>query len=64
MAIGKGFGETTMHLTLDDHRVNAGAAIIQRVEAPCFGNTRVDVDIHDTEIGAERIGHVGRVIIT
>ena len=52
-----------MDLPFDDHRVDPRAAIVQRVEAADFRHTRVDIDIHDADISAEGIGHVGRVVI-
>ncbi len=52
-----------MHLALDDHRIDAGAAIVEGVEAADLVDAGIDVDIHDADIGAERIGHVGRIVI-
>src|SRR5260370_7242780 len=52
-----------MHLALDDHRVDAGAAIVQRIEAPDLVDPGIDVDVHHADISTERIGHVGRIVI-
>jgi len=57
-------GQPAMDLPFDDHRVDARAAIVKRVEAADLGDTAVDVDMDDADISAERIGHVRRVIIT
>jgi hypothetical protein len=37
---GEGLGQAAMHLALDDHRVDARAAIVERIEAACLGETR------------------------
>ena len=60
---GERLGQATMDLAFDDHRVDAGAAIIQRIELADFGGARIDVDLHHADVGAERIGHVRRVIV-
>ena len=56
-------GQAAVHLALDHHRVDAGAAVVERIEAADLGHAGVDVDIDDADIGAERIGHVGRVVV-
>ena len=60
---GEGFRGAAVHLALDDHRVDPGAAIVQRIKAADVGHTGIGVDVHHTDIGPERIGHVRRVII-
>ena len=47
-------GEATVHLTLDDHRVDARAAVVDGDEAPHLHlpGTRIDVD--DADVGPER----------
>src|SRR5579862_5040148 len=60
----KSLGQPAMHLALNDHWVNASAAIVERIEAPDLVDSGIDVDVHYADIGAERIGHVGRIVIT
>src|SRR6516162_7127491 len=50
-----------MDLAFHDHRIDAHAAIIERVEPSDLGDAAVDID--DADIGAERIGHVRRVTV-
>ncbi len=47
-------GETAVDLPLDDHGIDAGAAVVQGIEAPDLGLTGVLVDVHHAQIGAER----------
>ncbi len=60
---GERFRQSAVHLPLDDHRVDARAAIVQRIEAADFGDTCIDIDIEDADIGAEGIGHVRRIVV-
>src|SRR5437763_13977295 len=55
---GEGFGQATVDLALDDHRVDAGAAVVQRVEAPHLDFARVPVDVDHAAAGAAGLGHV------
>ena len=50
----EGLGQAAVDLALDDHRVDAGAAIVERVEAADLGLAGVDVDVDDADVGAER----------
>jgi hypothetical protein len=63
MAMASALGQPAMDLPFDDHRTDARAAIIERVEAADLGDAAVDVDIDDADLGTERVGHVRRAII-
>ena len=52
-----------MDLAFDDHRVDARTAIVEGVEATDIGDAGVDVDVDHADIGAKRIGHVGRIVV-
>ena len=56
-------GQPAVDLALDDHRVDARAAIVERVEAPHLGLAGVDVDVDHADIGAEREGEVRRIVV-
>ena len=60
---GKTFGQAAVDLAVDDHRVDAGAAVVQRVEATDFGFTRGAVDVHHAQVDAEREGEVRWVVV-
>ena len=60
---GERFGQTTVHLTFDDHRINPRTTVIQRIEAANFRNTCIYINVHDADIRPEWIGHIGRVVI-
>ena len=53
-----------MNLAFDHHWVDPRAAIIWRTKAADFRNTGVHVYIHNADIRAKWIGHVGRIIVT
>ena len=57
------FCQTAMHLPFNDHRIDPRTAVVQRIEAADFRDTRIDVNVHHADIGAERISHVGRIIV-
>ena len=52
-----------MNLSLDDHRIDDRAAVIHRHKAANMHLARATVDIHDTDVAAERIGEIGRIIV-
>ena len=52
-----------MDLSLNDHRVDAGAAVVQRIEAADFGLAGGAVDVDHTQVDAKREGEVGRVVV-
>ena len=54
--------QTTMHLTLDDHRVDSWAAVVDSDEAADLDLAGAGVDIGDADVGTEWIGEVGRVV--
>src|SRR6185436_955130 len=60
---GKAHRQAAVDLTFDDHRVDTPAAIIYRNEAADFHFSSAAVNIHNTDIGPERIGQVWRVVI-
>jgi hypothetical protein len=47
-----------------NHRIDARATIVERVEPADVGDPGLDIDVVDADIGAKRIGHVWRVVIT
>ena len=51
-----------MHLALDDHRVDPGAAVVDRDEPPHRDHSGAGVDVDDADVGAVRIGQVLRVV--
>ena len=53
-----------MDLALDDHRIDADAAIIDRDHAADFHLPRATVDVDDHQVGTERIRHFGRVVVS
>ena len=60
---GERLGQPTMDLPLDDHWVDPGAAVVERVKSADFSHAGVDIDIDDAHVGAERVGHVWRIVI-
>src|SRR5581483_324325 len=50
-------------LEFDDHRVDARAAVIERVEAPHLGFARIAIDVDDGQIGAEGVREVRRIVV-
>ena len=60
---GERLGQSAVHLTLDDHRVDARAAVVERVKAPDLVDAGIDVDVHDAEVSAERVGHVRWIVV-
>ena len=52
-----------MYLSLNDHRVDAGAAVVQRIEAADFCLAGGAVDVDHTQVDAKREGEVGRVVV-
>mmetsp|Transcript_1089 Transcript_1089/g.2920 ORF Transcript_1089/g.2920 Transcript_1089/m.2920 type:complete len:772 (+) Transcript_1089:648-2963(+) len=57
------FGQAAVDLALDDHRVDAGAAVVQRVEAADLGLAGAPVDVDHAQVDAEGEGEVGRVVV-
>ncbi len=51
-----------MNLALDDHRVDLGSAVVDGDEPPHLHLGRSGVDVNDADVGAERVGEVGRVV--
>ena len=47
-------GEAAVDLALDDHRVDAHAAVVDRDEAAQLDLARARVDVDDADVGAER----------
>src|SRR3569623_1207743 len=60
---GVGFGEAAVDLALDDHGVDAGPAVVERIEAPHIGFAGVAIAIDHAQIGAEGVSEIGRDII-
>ena len=56
------FGEAAVDLAVDDHRVDAHAAVVDRDEAPDGDMSRVGVDVDDGDVGAVGVGEVRRVV--
>ena len=52
-----------MDLTLDDHRVDADAAIVDRHHAADLDLAGATVNVDHDEIGPERKCHVGRIVV-
>ncbi len=59
----EGFRQAAVDLALDDHRVDARAAVVQRVEAADRRLARVHVQVDDADIGAIGEGEVRRIVI-
>ena len=55
-------GETAVDLALDDHRVDARAAVVDGDEPPDLHLPGAGVDVDDADVGAERVGEVRRVV--
>ena len=55
-------GQAAVHLALDDHRVDPGAAVVDGDEPPHLDLAGARVDVHDADVGAEREGQVRRVV--
>ena len=55
-------GEAAVHLPLDDHRVDARAAVVDRDEAPDLHLAGARVDVDDADVGPEGVGQVRRVV--
>src|SRR5216683_7993472 len=53
-----------MDLAFYDGRIDPRAAIVKGVETADLGNAGIDIDIDYADIGAERIGHVRRIVVT
>ena len=51
-----------MHLALDDHRVDPGAAVVDRDEPAHLDRRGAGIDVDDADVGAEREGEVRRVV--
>ena len=51
-----------MDLALDDHRVDPGAAVIDRDEPADLHLCRARVDVDHADVGPERVGEVLRVV--
>ena len=58
-----GFGQATVDLPFDDHRIDPRATIVESVEAAHLGRSGIHVDIDDTDIGAERVGEIRRIVV-
>ena len=55
-------GQAAVHLTLDDHRVDARPAVVDGDEPPHLHLAGAGVDVDHADVGAERVGEVGRVV--
>jgi len=55
-------GEPAVHLPLDDHRVDAGTAVVDGDEPPHLHLSGSRVDVDDADVRAERVGEVGRAV--
>ena len=55
-------GEAAVDLALDDHRVDARAAVVDRDEAPHRDLAGARIDVDDADVGAERERQVRRVV--
>ena len=55
-------GEPAVDLALDDHRVDAHAAVVDRDEAADLDHRGARVDVDDADVGAERERQVRRVV--
>ena len=54
--------QAAVYLTLDDHRVDAGAAVVDGEEAPHLDHRGAGIDVDDAEVRAVRIGEILRVV--
>src|SRR5215467_13526844 len=52
-----------MNLTLDDHRIDDVAAVIDSHKPAHFNLTRTFVDVDDADVAAEWIGQVWRIVV-
>src|SRR5438067_102906 len=59
----KALGKAAMDLTLDEPRIDPYTTVVDSNHAPYFRLPRAAIDIDHHQIGAERIGKVGRVVI-
>ena len=55
-------GQAAVHLALDDHRVDAHAAVVDRDEPAHLDLAGARVDVDDADVGAVRVGEVRRVV--
>src|SRR6266700_4335757 len=56
-------GEAAVDLALHDHRVDAHATVVDRDHLADLPLAGAPVDVHDHAVGAERVGHVRRVVV-
>ena len=54
--------DAAVHLALDDHRVDPGAAVVDGQEAPHLDHRGARIDVHHTEVRAVGVGQVLRVV--
>ena len=59
----KSFGESTVDLAFDDHRIDARAAVVERVETTHLRFAGGPIDVDDTQIDAERVGEIRWVVV-
>src|SRR5262249_57086879 len=55
-------GQAAVDLALDDHRVDAGPAVVGGHEPPHGHLPGAGVDVDHGQVGPERVGEVGRVV--
>src|SRR2546426_5070438 len=60
---GQPLRQATMYLPFNDHRVDDCATVIHGHEAANVYFASATVDIHDTNVAAERIRQVGRIVV-
>lgn len=60
---GKTFGQATMDLAVNDHRVDAGAAVVQCIETADLGLARGAVNVHHAQVNTEGEREVWWVVV-
>src|SRR5579885_2581235 len=55
--------QTTMDLSLNDHRIDNRSAVIDGEEATNMHLSRATINVNHADVAAKRIGEVGRIVI-
>src|SRR6202171_2609140 len=55
-------GDAAVHLTLDDHRVDPGATVVDGQETAHLHHGGAGIDVHHAEVRAVRVGQILRVV--